>query len=299
MLRAVLTLLLAGLLAPAVLAQEKFTIKIKKDAKGSVNQVTETESEQGKTSITIMGKAQPKDEESTSSAAFKEEILEKEPGKRPTKSKRTYQKAEGAKNGKALELSLVGKEILITREGKKAEYTVDGKELTGDNITFLKMQAHNKSGSDDESAIEDQIVPKQPVAVNETWKVDMDAIIKDFTNAAPFTVDQAKSSGTGKLLKAYKKDGKQFGIVDVEMTLVVTKIGAGAMAIELNANSQAKVTLHFDGCIDGSSSSGAMEMKMQLKMGGAIKTPDGMEIKLDVDATNKGTRTQEDLTGKK
>jgi hypothetical protein len=41
--------------------------------------------------------------------------------------------------------------------------------------------------------------------VGETWKPEMAALLKKMTEEAQMTFDEANSTATGKLLKAYKK----------------------------------------------------------------------------------------------
>ncbi len=196
--RAVLTLLLAGLFVTPVVAEEKFIIKFKKDANGDVTRVTETDSRHGKTSVTGMGKDQTREIDSVTNSTYTEYILEKEAGKLPSKSKRVYEKAEGNKSGKKLELSFIGKEILITRDGKKVEYTIDGKELAGDEKTFLNLKLETQSAADHDKALEDIMIPKQAVAVNASWNLDMNELAKEFAKER-LICDAAMSSGKGKV----------------------------------------------------------------------------------------------------
>ena len=87
----------------------------------------------------------------------------------------------------------------------------------------LAKEFANK-GKDDEIDFETLFLPKQAVKVNDTWKQDMDLIAKDFNKDEGMQIDASKSSGTGKLLKTYKKDGKQFGVMQVNLNLAVKSI---------------------------------------------------------------------------
>jgi hypothetical protein len=296
--RAITALFLAGFLASVSAAQEKFTIKIKNDSKGDVTRASDTGTETGKMSFSVGGKSQAKDEDKKKSMVFKEEILEKEPGKRAAKMQRTYEKAEMTANGKKITPSFIGKPMLIERAGKEYHFTVAGKKLEGDDLAFMKEEFKEKE-KDAESKLEQLMLPKQPVAVNETWKLDVAALQKEFGEDSGMTIDLAKSTGAGKLIKAYKKDGKQFGAMEYDITMALTKIAAGpGMAIELDNTSSLKMTIKFDGCIDGSLNTGVMDMKMEMKMVGALNA-NGVEVKVDAKMTKSDSRTQEDLTGKK
>jgi hypothetical protein len=200
-------------------------------------------------------------------------------------------------HGKKTTPSFFGKEILIDFSGTSQEFTMDGKELIGDELAFMKEQF--KDRKKDESH-DELLLPKTPVAVGETWKPDVAALVKDLAAATDqLTVDPAKSTASGKLLKAYKKDGKQFGVFEVEMSFALSKVGAGPMAIDLDATSVATMTVHFDSCVDGTLHTGTMETKIDMKMVGSLKAPNGVEVKLDGDLKINGSKTLEDLTGKK
>jgi hypothetical protein len=294
----VLSIMLVVLFGVPAPAQEKITLKLKRDAKGDVTQTTEKDAETGKMTFTVMGMAQPKDQDKASSWTFKEEIIDKETGKKATKLKQTYQQAEMNVEGKKITPSFIGKEILIDLSGDTQKFTVDGKELTGDDLAFMNEQFKDRKSKKDESNIDELMLPKNAVAVGETWKPDVAAIVKDMAGETRLTCDAAKSTAVGKLLKAYKKEGKQFGIFEVEMKFALTKVGAGPMAIDLDATSVMTMTIHFDGCIDGTLHTGTMDMKMAMKMAGSLKTPNGVEVKLDGDIKRTASKTDEDLNGK-
>jgi hypothetical protein len=295
--RTIVAFVFAGLLAVPAAAQDKFTIKIKKDAKGDVIKATESETETGKMKITVGGMEMPKDESKSHSCAYTEKILEKEPGKRASKLERTYTKAEMTKDGNKITPAFVGKTVLIERSGKAYKFTSGGKELTGDDATFLNEEFKDKSkDNDEEEALEKAMLPKEAIAVNGTWKPDIALFVKEMMKSedTPLDIDAAKSTATGKLLKAYKQDGKQFGAVEIEMNMPLNSIPAGPnMKIVMEAGSNIKITFRFDGCIDGTSNSGKMDMVMEMKMVGTLKAGDA-EVKVDGTMKKTGTKTQEE-----
>jgi hypothetical protein len=294
----ILSILLIGLLGVPAFAQEKFTIKLKKGAAGDIIQFTQTEIQTGKSTFTVMGMAQPKDIDKSVSMTYKEEIIEKEAGKKATKLKQTFQKAEMTVNGKKINPSFIGKEVLLDRTGANCRFTVNGVELTGDDLVFMKKQFKDTTNKDDGPG-DELWLPTVPVAVGDTWKPDMAAIAKDASESEGVTIDAAKSTAVGKFLKAYKKDGKQFGVFEIEMKATVIKVGAGPMAIDLDPTSWAKMTMRWDCCIDGTLNTATKEMIAEKKMVGTQKGPNGAEIKFDINAKNKTTDIKEDLTGKK
>jgi hypothetical protein len=296
MLRTIVAFVLAGLLIAPAVAQEKYTVKIKKEAKGDVVKATETDSETGKMKITVNGMDMPKDENKGRSSAFTEKILEKEPGKRSTKFERTYTKAEMTIDGNKTTPSFIGKTVLIERTGAGYKFSVGGKALEGDDAKFFTDEFKDKKKDEDDD-IEKALLPTEPVAVNGTWKPDVALLVKELMKSddTPLNVDTAKSTASGKLTKAYKQGGKQFGAVEIELNMPLKEIGAGAMKIALEGGSFVKIIFRFDGCIDGSSNNGKMDMAMDMKMIGTLKTPDGVEVKLDAVMKKNASKTQEDV----
>jgi len=272
--------------------QEKFTIKIRKDAKGDILKATENDAETGKMSFTVMGKTTPKDEQKTFVGSYTDEILEKEPGKRASKIRRTFSKAEVTRGDQKITPDFVGKEILVERTGMGFKFTIGGKEVTGTNAQILNELFRDKA-KEEEDAIEDLLLPKNSVAVNEAWKADVAKLATDMAKQAPFVIDADKSTCTGKLLKAYQKDGRQYGQMQIDAKLVLSKFKAGPVPADLEEGSAINIKFTFDGCIDGSRSSGRMDIAMNIKMAGAIKTPDGFDVKVDMNMKKDASKTQE------
>jgi hypothetical protein len=298
--RAVRCLLVVALLGAPALAQDKFTIRLKTSAKGDIIQVSEKLAFTEKSTLTVMDKPQLTDKDKIWFGAFMEEIIEKEPGKMPAKLKRTYQKAEMTIQGKKFTPSVIGKEVLIDLTGPAPVCTMDGKELAGDDLVFMAEGLKDRTSQKDENGTFEQIIlPKNPVAVGETWKPDMAALLKKMSEDAPMTFDAANSTATGKLLKAYTKDGRQFGAFEVALSLTLTKVGPGPMAFDLDRSSTLKITMRRDGCIDGTSITGTKEMILDTKMAGVMKGADGVQVKLDGIAKFNGSKTVEDSIDKK
>ena len=85
--RALCCIHLVALIGAPALAQEKFTIRLKTNAKGDIIQVSEKLAFTEKSTLTVMDKPQLTDKDKIWFGAFTEEIIEKEPGKMPTKLK--------------------------------------------------------------------------------------------------------------------------------------------------------------------------------------------------------------------
>jgi hypothetical protein len=81
----------------------------------------------------------------------------------------------------------------------------------------------------------------------------------------------------GKLLKAYKKGGQQWGTIEVTAAGPVQKLGP--LALDMPIELQFKATLET--AIDGSSTAGQFKATMSLK-GRSEFTQNGMTFTLDI-----------------
>ncbi len=100
-------------------------------------------------------------------------------------------------------------------------------------------------------------------------------------------IDNAKAAGTGKLVKAYKKDGKQFGELQYKLELPIKALNNG----QLKFPDGTKMVLEFsvDGCIDGTSADGSSKMKMALDGTAPIANVGSLNLSLNMEGTQKQT----------
>src|SRR5207253_2932476 len=110
-------LVILGLVAFAsalVRADDTYTIKLKTSAKGDVGMMNKEEVEDS--NVVVSKGGQVLQEQKTSkkeTVKYKEEVIEKEQGKRATKLRRTYDEAVVIEDGKEKELPYSGKTLLI------------------------------------------------------------------------------------------------------------------------------------------------------------------------------------------
>jgi hypothetical protein len=291
----VMSVLLAGAVAVPAAAADRYTITFKKAAQGDFVHETMDQSTVGKTSLTVLGTTDTKTLDDSCKSAFQQLIVEKEPGMRPAVIRRSYEKATMYKNGRKVVPDLLNCVVVIVRSDQGIKYSVEGKELTRDDLEFLDVQFSAQRKLAKETKLDDLMLPKEPVATNETWKLDMVAIAKEFSVENPFIADPARSTGTGKLVKAYRKGGRQYGIIENEFELALTRTAKDGMAMDLNPSSRAKFSIRLEGCIDGTLISAAGTTSVLLRYEGASKIPDG-EVKADVALKIKVARTVEELS---
>ena len=280
---------LAGLLVwvGAVLAQEAVTIKLKEKAEGAAYQVDKVETGTVATKFTIMGQAKEDTKKMSEATAYKETVQKVDDKKHPTKLEREYTKAEKTADGKTEKSPLQGKTVVIEKKGDKYTFTYKGgEEVTGEAAEGLNKEFNKNAHEDD---LDKLLMPKNAVKPGDEWKIDMNAVAKYFAAGEDIDVDGDKSTGTGKLLKVYKKDGKQYGEISVKLDMPVKTVGKGAMKIDAEKGSKFTLSGTMDVCIDGAEATGSLKAKVQLNVSAMMQ---GVSISLSVDADSETKQTE-------
>jgi hypothetical protein len=257
--------ILITLFVPALLlAEDKINVKLKRSAQGDVNMQEREQTK--KEAITITGPdgnvLQDKTQTTVEVNKFRQEIIEKKAGQSPNKVKRTFSEATRKTEADLEKRAYHGKEVLIEKKASGYVFSIDGKELTTEEAGELPSQFNANKASDDE--IDKVLLPGKAVAVNEAWTVEGKKLMKNFGEeekvAKMFDVDKVKASG--KLVKAYKKDGQQHGVVEYQVSVPMKSL-EGMHPCRDGAKMELTITL--EGCIDGTvePTSANMQMKRQ------------------------------------
>src|SRR5260370_6019312 len=139
---------------------------------------------------------------------------------------------------------------------------------------------------------------KKPVNVDDTWDIDMKPLLKVFNKDDAMVVDADKAKGTATLVKAYKKDDKQFGIIKLSMSLPVKSVGKGNEKIVAAANSIFSMDMELDGCIDGSSGAGIFKGGFKLDLKGSMQHPQAGQLDVSSSVESKSEEAQTELPKK-
>jgi hypothetical protein len=288
-------------------ADETYAIKIKEAGKGDVAQVDSTDKTDSQTRLLdAAGKllADPngkpvldKGEKTEKTTAYRETVLEKEPGKRrATRLERHYDKAQVTTDGKTRDLPYQGKTVLIEKKEGKYHFRIkDGEELEGDDARQLNEE-FNKD-ADEEFDLQKAVLPGKAVAVNDSWKLDMGPLATTFARATKMQIDADKAEGSGKLVKVYEKDGARFGVMELHLDLPLKEMGEGKNKLTVQAGSKWTMDITLDGCIDGSRLDGTRKSVSKIDASGAVPLPDGTQAKLALVATGNSQETSKE--GKK
>jgi hypothetical protein len=274
-------------LTPAlVAAEDTYTLKVKTLGKGDAGVVSKDESVEFHIVTSKGGKVvDDKKINANEQLKYKEEVLEKEPGKRATKLRRTYEKAISTADGKETQLPYHGKVLTIQKADGKYTFQIEKGDVLKDKEIPTLVQEFAKEV--DEDKIRDLLLPKDAVAVGASWKLDKDGLKTLLSQeSGDFKIDAASSKGTGKLVKAYKKGGKQYGVIqfDIEAPLEKFKDDAFEKGAKINT------TLNLDVCIDGSEDSGTL--KGSTHLGGTISAQ-GNTVQIDIKVSSNQAQEEQ------
>jgi hypothetical protein len=273
-----------------------YDIKLRQDRKGDKTLITK---EVNTTTITTIRGAdgiiiKNTTEKTTENIKFVEEILEKEGTHRATRLRRTYEKAQGTKDLQIKRQPYEGQTVLIEKKEKGPKYTFmieGGRELTGEEASRLSREFDKPEPEVD---LEKLMLPGKPVAVGDSWKIDVEPFAKDLKRDASFNINAAQSTATGKLTKVYKKEGKTFGGMDIKMEFAFDSLGDGPQKIAFKKGGKWTLYGTFDVCIDGTSPNGLLTMAATMNGTGSITGPDGKEISVELNvSSSEQTRHEE------
>src|SRR5262245_24757014 len=249
--------------------------------------VTLDEKGNQKTVFAIAGAGKGMDEARGKALVYVDETLETPKNEaRPTRLKRTYEKAQLTTAGKTNTLDVEGKTVLIEKAGDKYTFTVGGKPVSAEAEKLLGDEFNRVDMKDPVEAMS----PKTPVKPGDTWKIDVTDLRKMMGSAAP-EFDKDKVTATGKLVKTYQQDGRQYGVMEFAVEAPITGLGPkSAFALK---EGKLVVTMTADGCIDGTSPAGKTQTGLKFTVAGASG---GVDVKVEVDL--KGNRIYELLPKK-
>jgi hypothetical protein len=273
-------------LSPAlVAAEDTYSIKVKTLGKGDTGQVAKDESVEFHIVTSKGGKVvDDKKVNANEQLKYKEEILEKEPGKRATKLRRTYEKAISTADGKETQLPYHGKTLMVQKADGKYTFQIEKGEVLKEKEIPTLVQEFSKEV--DEDKIRDLLLPKNAVTVGASWKLDKDGLKTLLSQeSGDFKIDAANSSGTGKLVKAYKKDGKQYGVIQFDIEAPLESF----MGQAFEKGAKINTSLNLDVCIDGSEDSGTL--KGTTHLAGTVNAQ-GNSVQIDIKVTSNQTQEE-------
>ena len=278
-----------------VAAEDAYPIREKKVDVGDVFSIETSKTVSSTTKVTDAAGKVLSDQagKTTETFVYKETVLAREAGKRPTRLRREYTKAEAREGDTNTPFPFQGKTLLIEkREGKYHYQGDDGKELTGAEVARLDEEFNQ---GDDEDDFDRLVLPGKDVAPGESWKIDMAPIVKKFGQSSHSEIDEAKATGKGELRKVYTKDDHRFGILHCQLDMPMLAMNLSSGKAILNPGSATTIGLDLDACIDARSANGTWKADVTMQSTEDLPMPNGAKAKLAMTIHIDHTRTVTEL----
>jgi hypothetical protein len=238
-------------LSPLAAAAQEHAIKVKQPGLGDKTRTVATsdfkvEFKVLDTDNNVVMEAQ---ETKTNKFVFREVGLERAAsGADLVKVKRHYEHAERTVKGVRETLPYQGKTVLIEKKDGKFEFRIeDGEVLEGKDAQEL-IEEFNKGGL--RKLISEHFLPRKAVKVDDSWKFDVAPLAKAFMADGKTEIDETKSTGKGRLLKAYTKHDKPYGVIELTLEFPLTHINHDGNKVPAK-DSKMALRLQADTCIDG------------------------------------------------
>jgi len=235
---------------------------------------------------------------------YRETILEKPKGQdEPTRLRREYEKAQVEVLGRTTVLPWQGKTVLIEKQKDRYRFSLEGgQELTAEEAGPLADEFQSTTGPT--SKFTDLVPADKAVRVKDNHDIDPKVLLKVYGSVsdAGIKIDAAKAKGSWKLTRAYKKDGRQFGVIElhVELPLREMKWSHPKAAEKLVMRPGAKMTLHgvIDGCIDGSAATATSKLDMEINGSALAPSPDNPQFELILSIKTSTKETTEESSAR-
>lgn len=233
MTRGIRPLLLALLFAPAVLAEETWDLRKIIGRKQPVGEKTRiAEEEKGKIEESLIRDGQPaggQTRDSAGASTYIDEIEAVGADGEPTRVRRTY---ESFKDDRGTAVPVEKVVVLMTRtEGPDGKFDFAAAEgsppLPRPVQNRLRTEAANKTQrlqkGYTEDALNQALLPAEPVASGGTWTLDM-AKVAPILGFAEGDFDAPTSTGTGKLEGIEEREGAKHLKTRIELKIMVTRM---------------------------------------------------------------------------
>jgi hypothetical protein len=271
---------LTVILIPLAAAAQEYTIKLARPAPGEQSQVkadnvTDVEFKL----LDANGAAvMEKQEKKGHNFIFREVAVERGAGSDLVKLRRTYKKAARIVDGERRTLPFQGETVAIEKkDGTFSFQIIDGEAVEGEDARELQEE-FNKGHA---GKMVELFTTRKSVKLNESFTFDVAGLVKDFMKDGKLEIDAAKSTGVAKLAKVYQKNGKQFGVMEMTVTLPVTHFNHEDNKKPTKEGSKIVIKIEADRTIDGS----VAEQQVNVSLDGDIKgeiTANGMDFGIEV-----------------
>ena len=187
--------------------------------------------------------------------------------------------------GEAEDMPVTGIDVVGVGLGPEREFT----DANGRKLKKKQRQFFARSFGEREPEQPDPInflLPEGPVAVGQTWDLDLDAI-QEFFGPDRFVMDKAQSHARVTLTELVERGGAQYGRLSFSTAIVPTSIKDGEFT-------EARMTLSGDALMPlrGDLPYRELTLDMGMRYVGSIKAK-GVKVNLDLDTRTEGYEKKE------
>lgn len=276
-------LVLFGLPCTA-LAQDAYSITLKKSGPGTVIQANFGDNDNENVTVNEKGKTvDTKVNKSSALWTYVEVTLERpNPAKKATLLKRTYQKAVVTEGDKSRALALEGKTVVIEKKGGKYTFQFEGGGAIPEaDVKFLDSEFNGNA--DLELDWDTVVLPKKAVRVGDAWKIDMTEITRELERVGHMKLDAAKAVGVGKLLEVNNRNKYLLGEFDLKMELPIKAFTGKDGEVPMKAGAMLTIDMRITMCIDGTVRYNTGKMTMQIN--GTAVPPGNPNVEIGIAMT--------------
>jgi hypothetical protein len=200
---------------------------------------------------------EPRSREQTQDIVYLEEVLAKPDGAgKGRKVRRRYRWGEQTLNEEKRILPYVGKPLLIEEVGGRYRFRIeDDKELQG-VTAWMDANGLDWAFNSEFSPLPrlgaPWLLPKTAVKLGESWKFDPGPFVEDLVKFSS-KLEFGRSAGTGKLLRTYRSDGRQHGVLDLRIEVPIKAFAFNLKPVMKPQGNKLVFHMVVDACIDGSS----------------------------------------------
>jgi hypothetical protein len=245
-----------------VAADDAVTFKLSQPKPEDRVRVTQSDKTKITRTTTIGGKKAVVNEQNSAAWVYVGEIAPKAAKDDQPKLTRTYQKFEVLTNGKAEVGPPLKVPILIEKKGDEFAFSAGEKQLPP---AFVKrLEGELSPATQGVTPVE--MIPDKPVKPGDTWKIDA---TKAFQGTGKVTLDADRGTMTGKLVKVYKKDDRQFATLEFTASAPIKSLGPDIALIPKDG-SVAELKMTVDACIDGTDPFSRTNSRVSFRVEAAI-----------------------------
>lgn len=167
----------------------------------------------------------------------------------------------------------------VLRDGKYKLKLPPKSEVTEKDQEALLSRANG----DLEAGLDQIFQPDKPVKVGESWTVPFALLNKGF--GALGKLDPDKTKGSAKLYKVYDREGKRYGVIEIDLSLAFRKLED----LPFDPPAMFQINGALDTAIDGSNNIGVLSTFTRLT-GRTLIDQGGLKITLEIVREGKGLK---------